>query len=436
MSKKLAAICAVVAPFMLGFTVPALADPPPDESFTATGVITVPGGVTSFDISFVDPQIGYYFLADSGNAAVDKAPTTTPPLTATQLGVGQFVGVQNPIRGTPPNDVNGPNGVITANNHTEVWAGDGVLCSNHTSDASCTATITQKSRVQVIDIATGAVTHTIPTGGVRRSDELCEDPQHHLVMIANDNEQDNFVTFIDTKSYRVIGTIKFDGNDPNAQKVKATGGIEQCQWSPRTNKIYLNIPEVNGNGITPSPGAVLMINPASMKVEKVFSIPLGECQGPAGMAIGPDRQILIGCSTSGPGSVIIDELSGGVVHSLPGQGSDEVWYNPGDNQYFLAASGPALLGVVDPDGEQDAFAKTAIGSHSVAADPVTRQVYVPIRGQNALCGTLTGCIAVYTATGDDPGICVVEGAPVVEAGAAGPVFLRAVCPVPLRKNEK
>jgi hypothetical protein len=244
---------------------------------------------------------------------------------------------------------------------------------------------------------------------------------------------DLFLTFIDTKSYSVIGKIKLDGTDPNGQNIKATNGIEQCQWSPRTNKFYLAVPEVNGAGNNSKPGAVLEINPASMKVQKVFTIPIADCAGPQGLAIGPDRQILLGCSNAGPGSVIIDELDGSVIHNLIGlNGNDEVWYNPGDNQYFLAGSnhtGGPILGVVDPDGSIDASATTAAGSHSVAADPITRKVFVP--GNNAatsLCGGSNGCIAVFTAAQDDPGICVVEGAPVISAEGGEPKFLRSVCP--------
>ena len=50
------------------------------------------------------------------------------------------------------------------------------------------------------------------------------------------------------------------------------------------------------------------------------------------------------------------------------------------------------------------------GNHSVAADPILNQVYVPIASTSNLpgtsgtvCGTgnINGCIAVFTATGDD-----------------------------------
>ena len=407
-----------------------------DETFSKTSTITVPGGLNSFDIGFVDPQLGLYFLADRTNKTVDQVKTSDNSIT--QLAKGSFVGVQ------PGTNTSGPNGVITANDHSEVWAADGVLCSG-----ACTATspATQTSRIQVIDLKTGNVTHTIDNGGNRRADELCEDPQHHVVLVANDDESDLFLTFISTESYKIVGKIFLDGSDPNAQNIKATNGIEQCQWSPRTGKFYLAIPEVAGTGGNTVPGAVLEINPASMKVQKVFPIDFGfvagppataDCLGPQGLAIGPQREILLGCSTAGKGTVIINELDGSLVRNLPGlNGNDEVWYNPGDSHYFLAGSnhtGGAILGVVDqsPDANdnEDASVATAAGSHSVAADPVKNQVYVPgNQAATALCGGSTGCIAVFTAASDDPGVCTGNGTPANGQGKQGdPGFLRAVCP--------
>src|SRR5215475_12463651 len=149
-----------------------------DEAFQKTFTITVPGGLNSFDIGFVDPQLGLYFLADRTNKTIDQVITSDNTLT--QLAAGSFVGVQ------PGSNTSGPNGVITANDHTEVWAADGVLCGNPPGSISCddpsSPTVTQKSRIQVIDLKTGEVTHTINNGGQRRADELCEDPQQHVVL--------------------------------------------------------------------------------------------------------------------------------------------------------------------------------------------------------------------------------------------------------------
>ena len=197
------------------------------------------------------------------------------------------------------------------------------------------------------------------------------DPQHHVVLLANDDELDLFLTFISTNTYEILGKLSLKGDDPNAQNIKATDGIEQCQWSPRTGKFYLAVPEVNGSGSNTQPGAVLEIDPISRKVEKVFSIDFGflpqtgtpgtsgfkpataDCLGPQGMAIGPQGEILLGCSNGGTigtapntitvavgqGSVIINERNGDLVRSLDGlNGNDEVWYNPGNNHYFLAGS--------------------------------------------------------------------------------------------------
>src|SRR5262249_29458 len=157
----------------------------------------------------------------------------------------------------------------------------------------------------------------------------------------NDDESDLFVTFISTDTYTILGKMFLDGTDPSAQKIKATNGIEQCQWSPRTGKFYLNVPEVSGSGSNTQPGAVLKIDPISRIVEKVFTIDFGflpptgtipataDCLGPQGMAIGPQGEILLGCSNSGKGSVIINERNGDLVRSLDGlNGNDEVWYNP------------------------------------------------------------------------------------------------------------
>ena len=103
---RLAALLAAIAPAMLAMGGTTTAD----EVFTKTAVISVPGGLNSFDIGFVDPQLGLYFLADRTNKTIDQVVTSTNAIS--QLAPGAFVGVQS---GT---DTSGPNGVITANNHT------------------------------------------------------------------------------------------------------------------------------------------------------------------------------------------------------------------------------------------------------------------------------------------------------------------------------
>src|SRR5205085_6920575 len=143
---------------------------------------------------------------------------------------------------------------------------------------------------------TGGITHTILTGttgpkgkfpGTRRADELCWDPREDLVLVANDEAVDRFISFISTDTYAVIDQIKLDGSDKThkAGKVKATNGIEQCQWSPRTGLFYLNIPENNGPGDDLKPGAIMVIDPKTRHLVGLFHVDHTKCAGPQGMAL-------------------------------------------------------------------------------------------------------------------------------------------------------
>src|SRR6266513_455054 len=110
---------------MLAMAVPALSQETSgtDEVFQLTTVIGLnntgignPGGVRtffSFDISWVDPVLNMYFLADRSNKAIEILDLSTSPPTLTQAVNTGFAGF------TGSNDTSGPDGVLTANNHTE-----------------------------------------------------------------------------------------------------------------------------------------------------------------------------------------------------------------------------------------------------------------------------------------------------------------------------
>jgi hypothetical protein len=370
-----------------------------DEQFAVTSIIQLPAGqsLASFDISFVDSidsVKGTYILADRTNKSVDVVDVRTNTVI-NQLTPG-FIGF------TGDNNTSGPNGVLVVN-HSQVWAGDG--------DSTVKVLILQPRGGQLIA--------NISTGGTARADELCYDPNEQLILVANDADDPPFVTFVSSTSRTILKQIKMDGNNGTPQ---ATNGIEQCQWDRRTRKFYLNIPQVGGTpGTNDTPGVVLQIDPVSEEIENTFLLASTDCRGNQGMAIGPEHQILLGCSSSGTDSAIIDERNGDVLVVLPGEsGSDEVWYSPGDNHYFLAngnhktsATLTPQLGVVDPMAREgtneDPSATSALGSHSVAADPLTNQVYVPVNNKisggalSGICGShggddSKGCIAIFTAT--------------------------------------
>jgi len=420
MSKKvkLSALLAgaAIAPWVLTVTGPPSTAQPlesaaKDEVFGVTSIINVPSlgtntlGLRSFDISFVDAASGFYLLADRSNKSVVLVDTSTNTLTnqLTAPAPGFVGAVLCPVTGTA-NDCAGPDGVLVANGN-QIWVGDG------------------NSRVWVLDLTSsppgnliaGPISTALNGAGTAptSADELCHDPNNNIILIANDASSPSpFVTFISSTSFNVLGHIVMDGTKGTPT---AAGGIEQCQWSPRTGKFYLNVPNPAEH---PDDGVVLQIDPVSETIEKTFPLTGSGCNGNAGMALGPFPQALLGCSNAGPNSVVINLNSGSVIGTLAGEaGADEAWFNPANNQYFLGSGNhltavggdtAPILGVVDATGKRpDSSPTSAVGSHSVAADPVKNQVYVPINsnsaqgGASGICGAnggsnADGCIAVFT----------------------------------------
>jgi hypothetical protein len=420
-----------------------------DEQFALTGVISLPDAQTlsSFDISFVDPQahalgiaasrvvgsggpFGTVIIVNTDEDVVTQELHASPP----------FVGNCTFGKPAPQPSINGPNGVIliAQGGNTEVWAADGPVFSTPCNAATALAT---PSTVKVLDLNSGATIAVIPTGtgagtktpGIRRADELCYNPRSHVVLVANNDPLDSFITFIDAGTFQVIQRTRFDGTDPNGLNILANG-IEQCVFNPRDGDFYLAIP-ATGTAAASKPGVIVRFSakaPFTAKVIADFSkAPLNTtaCTGSAGMAVGPAGQLGLSC-----GLIIND--NGAIVAYFPSEGnSDEMWYNSGNNHYFLAVSTckqtvttTGCLGVIDagPPPSADTVAGTAPGSHSVAADLRTNQVFVPIRGNaevappgpfGAVCSKgkdvfglagsdALGCIAIYTAPSDEDDVAV------------------------------
>jgi hypothetical protein len=187
-------------------------------------------------------------------------------------------------------------------------------------------------------------------------------------MIANDADSPPYVNFISTDTGKVVNQISFP---------EASNGIEQCNWSKAQNAFFLNIPEVNGPGDDSVGGEVVKIS-ATGVVLATFPVDVTQCAGPQGQALGPDPQILLGCSTptsvnggtlNGPqNSLIIDATDGDIITVLNNQGGpDQVWFEPGSGHYFLAEGEhlPAeQLGVVDAN---------TVGGPAVDLQPINRE---------------------------------------------------------------
>jgi LVIVD repeat len=393
--------------------------PTTTQTHCLTG-IAIPGNpIRSFDISWVDPGRGLYFLADRSNKGVDIISTKTKTFigrAGDTSGPGTFVGIlPGPITSPVDNNHSGPDGVVSRGKC--LYAGDG------------------DSTLKVFDISDP--THpvfvkSIPTGGTTRVDEMALTSDGDFLIAANNSEDPPFATL-----FAVDGD---DGCDAISAVNKITVSpsfvpagfglsIEQPTWDESIQRFLVSVPTIKDNpaGCTfgppnPCSGAMLVIDPTNLLNPIETVVPLVHC-GPNGITIGPHGNVMEGCTPNNqPGDLettIINDKSFKYVDVGGLTGSDEVWFDAGSDRYYTGSSampGGAVLGVVD--GETN-FLLEAIpqsgASHSVAADRRRHEVFVPqvapssvvgIGGDKTpvgagICGGNNGCIAVYAVPGTE-----------------------------------
>lgn len=328
------------------------------------GTLEVPGQpLASFDIGFVNAD-GVYALADRSNGGLDFFASATGRFLGRATGFKGYSAAGGP-------DESGPNGVVAVGRH-EFWAGDG------------------DSTVKAVDLRTKQVVASISTGGKKRADEIAYDPRDHLIIAVNNADDPPFVTFISTRTRKVVGRLVLK---------RASDGAEQPVWNPTSGLIYISIPSLDD---VKAHGAVAVIDPRTYRLVKFM--PVEKCM-PAGLALGPHDDLLLGCSDDAVASgfparsFVMSAASGRIVATLPQVGgSDEVWSDPKAGRYYLAAvanTGGPVLGVVDSRANRwIGNLPTGAHAHSVAADPATGKVFVPIAaGSSGDCAH--GCIAVF-----------------------------------------
>ena len=388
-------------------------------------------GTFSFDISFVDQSDGTYYLADRNNFAVDAlfAESIVKQIFPNN-GHAPFAGISPPAFSTA---TAGPNGVVAA----FPW-----LFVTDAPSRVLSFDLRQNPPLTVSEV-------TAMAGDPTRTDELAYDPKDGLILAINNAASPApYGTLIKvdqgTGALSVVTNIIFDA----AHGVDAQNGAEQPVWDPGTQKFYLSIPQIGANG---THGGVIRISTTGT-VETTFPI---EFCSPAGLALGPHEDLLVGCNTiwatdgslwtgnadrnkltAVPQLVVLNAITGSIEANVLGAGvGDEVWFNKGDNHYYAASSGSnlapnALFPARAPVGTAttapvnvsqgaatldviDALSETldqrvptlnvpandgvhAAGTaHSVAADADTNHVFVPIAANNAVPNCLTGCITIY-----------------------------------------
>jgi len=389
----------------------------------------------SFDISWVDPFVHGYLLADRTHGGtsngdilmIDLSNSAHKTSFLTPPAGDPFAGIQcdkNASFGGSGafgrNEIAGPNGVFTVN-HSEAWAGDGPspFTFGQTNTAGDYKNDPCDSSVRVFDLATGQQTDHINLHGCFRTDEGAFDPADQLALFANPSEQhlgnghdtalnnSPFISLLSTipvapgKHHKILKQINFDGTHGT---VNADGGIEQAVYVRRTGLFYIAVP---GNSLAPNDGWITIVDPRgdADDIHVVRNISTPGCN-PHGLAVGPDNRLFLGCNSGS--EEVMDARSGHILATLTqtAGGCDEVTFNAGDDHFVGACSngaGPGQFGFdlidADPIAVDQAKVSTAPGAHSIAADPVTVTNWIPAFA--GVCGSGVACVAIYGSTGGD-----------------------------------
>lgn len=269
------------------------------------------------------------------------------------------------VNGSISSEESGPNGMVVVPDRNELYSGDG------------------NSVVHVISLENYTIVANVSTGGQKRADEMAYSQKNGIVMVTNPADTPPYVTLIDVVNRTVAGKIVF----PDAQS------LEQPAYNPIDGLFYVSVPSSN----TYPGGAIATVNVSNMSVVNTF--PLPPCN-PAGIAFGPQDHIFVGCSqdqitTYNYAASFVVSTNGSLIANVSGiSGIDQVTYDPVLNLWYASAyqmtsdgrsdGTPApVLGIVNASG--NALVQTIVTdnvtAHSVAYDPNTGDVVVPVKAK-------------------------------------------------------
>src|SRR5450755_227643 len=271
--------------------------PPLTTQTKCLTAVSIPGNpLRSFDISFVNPDRAEYYFADRSNSSIDIIDTETLKF---KRFLGGFVGVKLSPTGAVDNNHSGPDGVATHGRW--LYAGDG------------------NSTLKVFDLdapPASALKQSISTGGTTRVDEMALTTDGERLLAANNAEDPPFATlFAANGDDHTDHTSKIIKTTIDPAILPPTFGLsmEQPAWDRKTARFYTSLPIVANNppgcnygqisGPITCDGGLLVTDPAApTAVQGAFNpatntgVVLLHACGPNGATVGPDDNLLLGCT--------------------------------------------------------------------------------------------------------------------------------------------
>jgi YVTN family beta-propeller protein len=287
--------------------------------------VPLPGGATRFDYQSLDPLTHRLFIAHLGASMV----------TVVDVQFNQVVA-----------------------NLTDVAGVHGVLVVPALGRVYVSATTARQ--VVVLDEQTLQVLARIPAGAY--PDGLAYDPVQHEVFVSDEAGEADIV--IDTKSNRVVTTIPLGGEAGNTQ------------YDPVSRHVYVDVQTRN---------ELVAIDPATNAI--VARYPLLGCDHDHSLLIDTAQRVaFIACDGNATLLLFALDMAQRQVlgHASVGDSPDVLALD--DRSHFLyVASESGVLDVLDEHGRglrQLFEGYVAAEAHSVAVDPATHLIYLPLQDVN------------------------------------------------------
>lgn len=308
--------CVAVTATLAGCTTSTHADDLPLRQLSETALT---GGPVRFDYTALDVWRGRLFIAHMGASELIEVDVRAHAV----------------VRTLP--DLADVHGVIVVPDRHRVYA-----------------TATGTNELVAIHEDSGAVVFRAPTGTY--PDGLAYDPVRRTVWTTNESAGTESV--IDADSGEVRGTVPLGGE------------VGNVVYDEFLDKMVVAVQGRND---------LALIDPVSLTVTE--RIPTPGCDHPHGQALDVTGQVMfVGCEGNAT-MVTVDLVNRTVIHHQGvGETPDVLAYDPGANRVYVAAES-GWLSVFDNDhGHLKAIgsAHLADGAHSLALDPTTHHVYIPI----------------------------------------------------------
>jgi DNA-binding beta-propeller fold protein YncE len=371
-----------------------IAGPALAQSYTLQTTLPIPassansqgGTFTSFDISFFDPATENYYVADRSNASVDVISGSN--LTV----VGQATGFTGQQATTSTSGADGVLTVTSAGTST-LFAGDG------------------NSTLKIFNVTNPAaptLLQSISTGGAFRVDEMAYSPVTHQLLAANNADSPAFATLFNSAA----NPVTISQTDIIIPGGHAGDGLEQPVWDPNTGSFFISVPAFAGDqgGV-----AEILTNGTVGRIYK-FAVMAGgpaSCS-PTGLALGKSGNLLVGCGMAHTQAVLLNPDAGSIVKTFPEiSGTDEIWYDPPSQNFFVTGADAAGSRVFDVINDASQLLTQSVklpvlaasNPHSIAVNPFNGDVFVPLAGSTPTVPNLqcpAGCVAVYALPAPKP----------------------------------